>query len=89
MRKILLALTAVAAVGIAVPLAMPAHAEDTVVVKKPDHDRVMVHHPRKKVVLIERRHRNAVVINRHRDRDRVVVVKKRHRPDASVTIRER
>jgi Ni/Co efflux regulator RcnB len=77
MRKLVLALAGVAALGLTVPLTAPAHAEDTVIIKKRgghhDWDR-----SRRKVTVIKRDHRPA---------DRVVVVKK-HRPEKKVIVRE-
>ncbi len=55
MRKITLAIAALAAIGFALPV-MPASAEDAVVIKA-DHDRDWQrHHHHKKVVVIKHDH---------------------------------
>ena len=56
MRKFAIALAALAAVGITLPLISLAKAEDTVVIKKDgDHDRDM-HRHHKKIVIIKHHH---------------------------------
>ena len=66
MRKFVLALGALAAIGIALPVTSPAIAGDR-------GDRTVV---------IKRGHRDHPDIFRHRDRDRkVVIIKRRHHHD--------
>ena len=75
MRKIVLALAAVAAFGLAVPFTAPAQAEEgKLVIRTGDRDR---DHDR-------RWHRDrdeGRYFHRHRDRDRVVIIKKRRDRD--------
>ena len=64
MRNLILALSAVAAIGVAVPVTSTAHAEDSrVVIKHGDHHHHhgWEHHHANKVVIIKHRH--------HHDRD--------------------
>ena len=57
MRKLAIALAALAAVGFAIPLISSAKAEDTVVIKKDgDHDRDMHRHHKKIVIIKHHRH---------------------------------
>ena len=75
MRKIVLALAAVAAFGMAAPLAAPAQAEEgKLVIRTGDRDR---DHDRR---WYRERHEERF-FHRHRDRDRVVIVKKRRDRD--------
>ena len=56
MRKFAIAFAAIAAFGIAIPLASSAKAEETIVIKKDgDHDRDIPRH-HKKIVVIKHRH---------------------------------
>ena len=86
MRKLFMALAAVAALGLTIPLSTPADAQSaTVVVKKRYGDRHV--HPRKKVVIIKRdRHRHHHV-RAHARPNTVVIVKKKRTPRATVTNR--
>lgn len=89
MRKIAIALAALAALGLSVPMSSAVKAQEAkVVIKSGDRDR---HHDRrwhrdrdhrKKVVIIKKHRdsdRKVVMVNRHRDHDRKVVVVKKHR----------
>ncbi len=69
MRKFALALSALAALGFAAPLAVPAHAEDAVVVKKDE--------PVSKKVIIKKHEprAEAVVVKKHRPADKKVIIK--------------
>jgi hypothetical protein len=58
MQKLILSIAALAAVAVIVPYAAPAHAEDTVVIKKHHRHFMPVEH-----------HHRTVVIKRHVDRD--------------------
>jgi hypothetical protein len=79
MRKLVLILSAAAAVGFALPVVTSAHAEDKVVIKSGgDHPRHWNRGHRKVVVVKERRHEgwrrhhaegSKKIIIRHRDRD--------------------
>ena len=57
MQKLILAIAALAAVGVIVPSVAPAHAEDTVVIKKHRHFMPM------------ERHHRTVIIKKHREHD--------------------
>ena len=57
MRKFAIALAALAAFGIAMPLNSSAKAQDTIVIKKDgDHDRAMHRHHKKIVIIKHHRH---------------------------------
>lgn len=74
MRKIVLALAAVAALGFTFPLAAPAQAEEgKVVIRTGDRDHDRDHGRRWD------RDRDRHEVRHHRDHDRVVIIKKRHR----------
>lgn len=71
MRKIAIALSAFAALGLAVPMIGPAQADDAkVVIKKhePAHKKVIIkkHEPRAE----------AIVVKKHRPVDKKVIIKK-------------
>jgi hypothetical protein len=59
MKKLILSIAALAAVAVIAPYAAPAHAEDTVVIKKREHRHFLP---------VEHHHRT-VVIKRHVDHD--------------------
>ena len=61
MQKLILSIAALAAVAVVVPSVAPAHAEDTVVIKKHRHFMPMERHHR--TVIIKKEHRD------HVDRD--------------------
>jgi hypothetical protein len=57
MRKLVLSLAALGALGLVVPYAAPAKAEDTVVIHRHgDRDRDMARHHHKKVIIIKKDH---------------------------------
>ena len=77
MRKIVLMLAAVAAVGIALPVAtQPASAETVVIKQNRGHHYGWRNHRRDNVVIIKKRHPRAGVViregRRHHDRDLTV-----------------
>ncbi len=87
MRKLFMALAAVAALGLTIPLSTPADAQSaTVVVKKRYGDRY-VQHPRKKVVIIKRDRHRRDYVRAHARPNTVVIVKKKRTPRAAVTVR--
>jgi len=55
MRKIIVALAALAALGVALPYAAPAKAEKTVIIKHRHHDHMW--HPHHRTVVIRHEHR--------------------------------
>jgi hypothetical protein len=59
MQKLILSIAALALVGVAVPSVSPAHAEDTVVIKK--------HH--RHFLPVEHHHRTVIIKKEHRDHD--------------------
>ena len=66
MRKITLAVAALAAIGFVLPV-MPASAENAVIIKT-DHDRDWQrHHRHNKIVVLH--HKKIVVLKTHHDRD--------------------
>jgi hypothetical protein len=85
MRKLFLALAAVTALGIVLPVvSTPADAQ-TVVVKKKSGDRGWHRGHRNKVIIKSDRRRH--YHHHHARADRVVIVKKKRTPRAAVTIR--
>lgn len=59
MQKLILSIAAVAALAVIVPSVSPAHAEDTVVIKK--------HH--RHFMPVERHHRTVIIKKEHHDND--------------------
>jgi lipopolysaccharide export LptBFGC system permease protein LptF len=96
MRKIFMALAAVAALGLAVPLSAPAEAQDRTVIIKKRGDGPS-YHSRRKVTIIKQdrrpryygeNRRSRVVIKEGRRHNNVVIVKKKQRyAPASVGVR--
>ena len=83
MRKLIIAVAALAVAGLAVPMSS-AVAQDKVVIKKGEGDHFRHHHGKKVVIIKHREHRNhaAIVIkNReHRHNHAAVVIKKKGSP---------
>ena len=84
MRKLFMAIAAVAALGLAVPLSTPAEAQgSTVVVKQRDGDRSV--RTKRKVTIIKRDRRPRYYSEGRRSK--VVIVKKKRTPRAAISIR--
>ena len=60
MQKLILSIAALVAVGVIVPCVAPAHAEDTVVIKKREHRHFLP---------VERHHRTVIIKKHMEDRD--------------------